>query len=74
MTSRPAVSPHIPQVEETKTRGPLCVRELNIRRYCFMYFCNQSLKDVFFQLHTRVHNVTFHNYLFLINLYVIRAN
>jgi len=66
LTGRPGVTPEIPQVKDSKRRGLFCFCQLNIRRYRFVYFGYQSVKDVFFQLHTRVHNVTFHNYLFLL--------
>jgi hypothetical protein len=66
LTGRPGVAPEIPQVECAERRSLFGFSELDIRRYRFVYFRYQSIKDVFFHMHTRVHYITVHNYLFLL--------
>jgi len=46
----PAVTPDIPKADYAE--GVFLFLQLNIRRYCFMYFRYQTLKDVRFHLHT----------------------
>jgi hypothetical protein len=73
VAGRPGITPEIPQVEDTEIRGLFFFCQFNIRRYRFAYFRYQSFEDVILQLHTGVHNVTFHNYLFLLINCLIRA-
>ncbi len=55
LPGRPGVTPEIPEVEGAERRGLFGFFELNIRSHRFVYFRYQSIKDVFFQLHSGVH-------------------
>jgi len=56
-----AISADIPQADNTKSPAAILSRKFDIRRYCFPYFRCQLFKEGRFHLHTRVHDITFHN-------------